>query len=1450
MKSKIQSVLIPKKNKSKLHAVNFPKICFTLKQSHKWLLDHNYKIPNKVDETTNFYRYRQKLPNKNYNYTTEILPNGVELVLMWKKDQIKGSGINKNRFNELAEKILERLTDKDIDEFQTAQLEQNTGGGIAVDSKFKAFQMKQIIEDVLKEKPEMRIKYKSATKSKLINILDQLEKDGLLSGYNFSQLPSRNPKTASVGDILKKFGTKTLSKEEQEEFLKEFESSPKYQNVYEGAEQDIRTGQKVKPLDHQKKFIQQFALSNLRGVVAFHGVGSGKTLTAVISSYYFLKLFPNRNVVVISPSALLFNFLQGMIQYGLNIRDNRYKFFTYDKYLRRPFDTTGALVIVDEAHNFRTEIEKSEKTDDKGDTVVEVVKNKRGFKLMNTATKNCYKLILLTGTAFVNKIYDVENLLAMIDNREPISESSFTDAITNPLNLSSYFNYKISYYERGADENFPKKNEELIPIIMTEKEENEYDKIKREGPPDRQISPLELNKRIQNFIEEEGRNPNEEELKELKLKESDSKNQNSFYSAEQFASNAIKGEDGINPKVKYIINLIKERPKEKFIIYSTFIHTGIDNLVKELNKLDLPNTKPVFITGRESSSKKEESKILFNNYKMQNSTVEYTNPNNDCRILFITKAGAEGVDTKNCQNIVLFDELWNDATAEQVIARAVRYKSHQELPVNQRYVNVIRTIFIKKDDEELFELLLEENPQWSKIDEKIKNYKLINKDVDTGLSNNKIKALPNFNLNEFYKIAESVTKAPVGNKEAQKIRRDKIRQLEQKYLDKVEKDFKNGVKGYKVKYEYIITTNINKYIKDYETIKTAYGKRNLKKNLPQYHELNDKPFFDKNEYEKAKKDNQEMVYFIQVQNAIDNQNKKAVLSPDLLNAIERDEKKPIPAVDLFKFILTKSKEQRIRYFIENFDVNNNNSGDITLYEYYESKYRKMIEKELKRTGEELTPELEIKLIKSIVDTEKEDVADILFTDIQKNKIEEFNKRTKQEKLQQFYTPPDIAYELADKIFENMNNISDLRILEPTAGEGGLLIPFIKPKNKKLIDYNDLEKFKIDLVELDPKNREYLQKLTNRGKTFLTLEEEPNFLRFSTSNRYNIIITNPPFHLRKGENIGLKRDVWDVDFIFKAIPFLRIGGVLGAIVGNTDTSDKYFKLTTDQKKNEIAIDDYGKYRFKLLSDKLQQVGDLEIIKLGKRQFGSINTIVSFVIFKKKSTELDGYFLIESNKLYNEYLLKNKIPNFIPQETSLIIEPKKGKGIKKKGGNIDNEELKKFVDAGYKTKSEAENIDGYVLDKELSTKRDKVYYDPKSNKAVHTIAGTDKALDWTNNLLIPLGLHQYSNRYKNAERIQKEANKKYGKENLSLVSHSQSGNIAQNLAKKKLVGDENITLNPAIIGSHKKNVKVVRSSGDVVSALTLKNKKDKTINTGSWNPLYNHSTEILTKKKKKK
>jgi len=183
-------------------------------------------------------------------------------------------------------------------------------------------------------------------------------------------------------------------------------------------------------------------------------------------------------------------------------------------------------------------------------------------------------------------------------------------------------------------------------------------------------------------------------------------------------------------------------------------------------------------------------------------------------------------------------------------------------------------------------------------------------------------------------------------------------------------------------------------------------------------------------------------------------------------------------------------------------------------------------------------------------------------------------------------------------------------------------------------------------------------------------------------------------------------------------------------------------------------------------------------------------------------------------------------------------------------VDKSEFKKFVDAGYKNKREANEINGYILDKELSTRRDKIYVHPKTGKVKHVIAGTDKLKDWTNNLLIPLGLHHHTNRYKNSEKIQKQANEKYGKQNVDLITHSQSGNIAENLAKRGLVGGENTSLNPAIIGEHNKNLKVVKSGFDPVSLLTKTNENDLILDPSSFNPVTEHSSKILGKGYKKK
>lgn len=186
-------------------------------------------------------------------------------------------------------------------------------------------------------------------------------------------------------------------------------------------------------------------------------------------------------------------------------------------------------------------------------------------------------------------------------------------------------------------------------------------------------------------------------------------------------------------------------------------------------------------------------------------------------------------------------------------------------------------------------------------------------------------------------------------------------------------------------------------------------------------------------------------------------------------------------------------------------------------------------------------------------------------------------------------------------------------------------------------------------------------------------------------------------------------------------------------------------------------------------------------------------------------------------------------------------------KYKGGAISTGELSKFVEASYKKKGEVQTIDGYKIDNELSTRRNKVYTNDKG-EAVMAIAGTDNLKDWSNNLLIPFGLHSQTDRYKNSEETLKKTNAKYGKQKVSVVGHSQSGHIVNDLANRDLIGAEAIAYNPAIIGKTNANVRVVKSQLDPVSILTQTKKGDTIIKPTSYNPFrYNplsyHSTKPL-------
>jgi len=192
----------------------------------------------------------------------------------------------------------------------------------------------------------------------------------------------------------------------------------------------------------------------------------------------------------------------------------------------------------------------------------------------------------------------------------------------------------------------------------------------------------------------------------------------------------------------------------------------------------------------------------------------------------------------------------------------------------------------------------------------------------------------------------------------------------------------------------------------------------------------------------------------------------------------------------------------------------------------------------------------------------------------------------------------------------------------------------------------------------------------------------------------------------------------------------------------------------------------------------------------------------------------------------------------------MEYKKPINLRKltKGGKLSNEDLKAFVDASYKKKSDAKHIKGYDLDESISTKRDKIYVNHTTGDVKHVITGTEGTLgDWSGNLHMLTGTHKYTNRHKNSEDIQRKANEKYGKK-VDVVGHSKSGQIALDLQKSGLSGESTV-LNPAIFGSSE-GVDVVKSNADLVSALTKTKPTDTVIETKrKWYDPRRYTTDLI-------
>ena len=167
--------------------------------------------------------------------------------------------------------------------------------------------------------------------------------------------------------------------------------------------------------------------------------------------------------------------------------------------------------------------------------------------------------------------------------------------------------------------------------------------------------------------------------------------------------------------------------------------------------------------------------------------------------------------------------------------------------------------------------------------------------------------------------------------------------------------------------------------------------------------------------------------------------------------------------------------------------------------------------------------------------------------------------------------------------------------------------------------------------------------------------------------------------------------------------------------------------------------------------------------------------------------------------------------------------------------------------------------FQLDSNLSKPTAKVFLHKPSGTAIVAHRGTEGTLqDWSNNASFAQSDRSYKNttRFQTDKKVQREAEAKYGRENVITVGHSQGGLLAELLGRQS---NEVITVNKAtkpqqtMYGSAKgrnANQFDVRSSRDVVSAWgKYGESKDNTytIPARSVNPLTEHSYDILLRKR---
>lgn len=430
----------------------------------------------------------------------------------------------------------------------------------------------------------------------------------------------------------------------------------------------LKLSKVVTPLQpHQQRVVDRISKPDQPGLLVAHGLGSGKTLTAIAAQD---ALGLDADVVV--PAALRANYAKELKKHHKGER-KKSDIQSMQNLAAKGESPEKELLVVDEAHRARDPASKTYRA------------------LKGTKSK---KRLLLSGTPFYNRPSDISSLinLAAGSNVLPTLQADFekkyvanekvapgimgklrgikpgTRTALNPKKkeeLASILKKWVDYHE-GTQEHFPEVSREDIKVPMSKAQQDVYDTMMNKAP-------LWVRYKVM-----KGLPPSKQESQQL----------NAFLGAARQVSNTTApyvsdSEKHEDPKIQRAFEELQKdftaNPNSKAVVYSNYLAAGLDPYKKRLKDANIPYGE---FSGQMPKDVRAELVNQYNAGKI--------------RALLLSSAGGEGLDLKGTRLMQVLEPHWNQEKLKQVEGRGIRYKSHEALTPEERKVRIQRFLATRR----------------------------------------------------------------------------------------------------------------------------------------------------------------------------------------------------------------------------------------------------------------------------------------------------------------------------------------------------------------------------------------------------------------------------------------------------------------------------------------------------------------------------------------------------------------------------------------------------------------------------------------------------------------------------------------------------------------------------------------------------------------------------------